>query len=176
MGREPIRTGKFVHVCLAGLITLSLTGCLFFRERETVRVKTEEFHQTHEPKERRVEYLLVAKGLLDQNDFEGALKEYQKILTNSGKNSLQDEALFQMGMIYSHYGNVKKDYAKSLSLLRRLVKEYPHSHRAEQARLWIGLLQEYERLAQTVQKLQQTLEETKKVDIEIEEKKKEKVK
>lgn len=176
MGRESTRTRKFVRVCLAGFMILSLSGCLFFREKETVRIKTEEYHQTNEPKERRVEYLLVAKSLLDQNDFEGALKEYQKILTNSVKNSLQDEALFQMGMIYSHYGNPKKDYVKSLSLLRRLVKDYPHSPRAEQARLWIGILQEYERLTQTVQKLQQTLEETKKVDIEIEEKKKEKVK
>ncbi len=136
----------------------------------------EEFQQTKEPKEGRVENLLLAKSLIDQNDFEGALKEYQKILTHPGKYSQVDEALFQMGMIYSHYGNAKKDYAKSLTFLRRLVKDYPHSPRAEQARLWIGVLQENEKLNQTVLKLQQTLEETKKVDIEIEEKKKEKVK
>ncbi len=174
MGRKSTWSGKFIHFCLAGFIILSLSGCLLFSEKERIRIDKEEFQQTRGSKEEQEKQLQTAKSLLDQNDFEGALKEYQKLLTEPGKNALADEALFQIGMIYSHYGNPKKDYAKSLVLLRKLLKEYPHSLRAEQARLWVGLLQEHERLTQTLQKLQQTFEETKKVDIEIEEKKKEK--
>lgn len=118
----------------------------------------------------------MAKSLLDRNDFEGAFKEYQKVLTLSGTNPPGDEALYHMGMIHVHYGNPKRDYSKSLVFYRRLVKDYPQSPRIEQARLWIGMLQEVERLNQSLQKCQQTLEETKKVDIEIEEKKREKTK
>jgi TolA-binding protein len=154
----------------------SLSGCLLFKEKETITVRTEELRQAKESKEARMNYLLMAKNLLDQNDFEGALKEYQKLLTQSGQHSPADEALFQIGMIYAHFGNPKKDYGKSLTFLKKLLKDFPQSPRAEQARLWVGLLQEHERLTQTVQKLQQTLEEIKKVDIEIEEKKKEKMK
>ncbi|MCX7948682.1 MAG: tetratricopeptide repeat protein [Treponemataceae bacterium] len=120
--------------------------------------------------------MALAQGFLDRQDFEGALREYQKVLSLSGKSPPGDEALFQMGMIHAHYGNPKRDYPKSLALLRRMVREYPQSPKAEQAKLVIGLLQENERLAQTLLKLQQTLEETKKVDLEIEEKKKEKLK
>lgn len=176
MGRKPTWKRKFVHCCLAGFIIFSLSGCLLFREKKTVRIKKEEFQQTREAKEKQGEDLQKVESLIDQNDFEGALKEYQKILTQYGKNPPADEALYQMGMIYSHYRNPKKDYGRSLILFRRLIKDYPNSIKAEQAKLWIGLLQEHERLTQTIQKLQQTLEETKKVDIEIEEKKKEKVK
>ncbi len=122
------------------------------------------------------ESLLLAKSLLDRNDFEGALKEYQKVLTLSGVTPPGDEALYYMGMIFVHSSNPKRDYSKSLAFYRRLVKDYPQSPRIEQARLWIGMLQEVERLNQSLQKCQQTLEETKKVDIEIEEKKREKTK
>ncbi len=176
MGGKPTRTRKCVHLCLAGFIIFSLSGCLLFREKETVKFKKEELLQTKQSREPQAESLQAARSLLERNDFEGALIEYQKVLTLSGMNPPADEALFQMGMIYSHYGNPKKDYAKSLPLLRKLVKDYPNSLRADQAKLWIALLQENDRLNQAVQKLQQTIEEIKKVDLEIEEKRREKTK
>jgi lipid II:glycine glycyltransferase (peptidoglycan interpeptide bridge formation enzyme) len=54
--------------------------------------------------------------------------------------------------------------------------DYPQSALAEQARIWIGMLQENEKLNQTIQKLNLVIEESKRVDIEIEEKKREKAK
>jgi hypothetical protein len=56
------------------------------------------------------------------------------------------------------------------------MKDYPQSPFAEQAGIWVRILQESEKLSQTIQKLNQVIEESKQVDIEIEEKKREKAK
>jgi len=122
------------------------------------------------------EHLLLARKLLEQRDFEGSLKENQKVLSVSGQNSPADEAVFNMGVIYAHFGNPKKDYSKSIGYFKKLLKEYPQSPFIEQARVWAGILQENEKLSQTIQKLNQVIEESKDVDIQIEEKKREKAK
>jgi hypothetical protein len=55
-----------------------------------------------------------------------------------------------------------------------LTRDYPRSPFASQARVWAVILQENEKLRLTIQKLNQVIEESKKVDIEVEEKKREK--
>ncbi|MEW6001257.1 MAG: tetratricopeptide repeat protein [Nitrospirota bacterium] len=103
--------------------------------------------------------LLRGQRLLAKGDYEGALEENQKVLATFPKRTPGDEALFNMGLIYAHYKNPKKDYGKSLSCFESLVKDYPQSPLHEQAKIWAEVLQ--------------TIEKLKKVDIEIEEKKKE---
>ena len=61
-----------------------------------------------------------------------------------------------------------------MNYYKKLMKDYPQSSWSELAKIWTGMLQENERLTQTVDKLNQTIEKSKQVDIEIEEKKKEK--
>jgi tetratricopeptide (TPR) repeat protein len=122
------------------------------------------------------QYLDRGKELLAQGDFEGALKQNQKVLSLSGNNPPGDEALFNMGLIYAHSGNPKKDYGKSIGFFKKLTKDYPQSPFVEQVRIWTGVLQENEKLNQTIQKLNQVIEGSKQVDIEIEEKKREKAK
>lgn len=145
MGRERIRTWKHLCLCIASLIFLLFGGCATLQEMEKERDARE--------------YIVRGQDLLAHGDYEGSLKENQKALSLSGKNPPGDEALFNMGLIYSHYGYSKKDYKKSLGLFRRLVKDYPQSRLVEQAKIWIGVLE--------------IIEKTKQVDIEIEEKKKE---
>jgi len=120
------------------------------------------------------ESLLLSQKLLAERNYEGALREIQRSLSLSGQNPPGDEALFNMGLIYAHPGNSKKDYGKSLTFFKRLIKDYPQSSWVEQARIWVGVLQDNEKLTLMVQKLNQVIEESKKVDIEIEEKKREK--
>jgi tetratricopeptide (TPR) repeat protein len=97
--------------------------------------------------------------LMSQGDFDGAIEESQATLALSPKSPPADEALFYMGLIYVHYGNLKKDYSKALTFFRRVVKEFPQSLRAEEAKIWVGVLE--------------AVEKAKQVDIQIEEKKKE---
>ena len=185
MGRKRARTREFIHFCVAGLIFLLLLGCTFLKEKERVEFSREEVRAGSVPKEslaKRDEtspasgHLLRARKLLEQRDYDGSLKESQLILSLFGPNPPGDEALFSMGLIYAHFGNPKKDYGKSIAFLNKLVKDYPQSPFAEQARIWVRVLQENEKLGQTIQKLNQVIEESKQVDIEIEEKKREKAK
>jgi hypothetical protein len=69
---------------------------------------------------------------------------------------------------------------KSIAVFKRLIKEYPQSPWTEQAKIWVQVVQDNEnarRVATTVaqenDKLKRMIEESKKVDIEIEEKKRE---
>jgi len=108
-----------------------------------------------------------AQKFFDQGNFEAALEENQKVLSASGKNNPKDRALFQIGLIYAASRNPKRDLDKSLSFFLRLVKEYPQSPFTDEAKTWIDLLQEN-------QKLNRMIEKSKEVDIAIEDKKREK--
>ncbi len=131
--------------------------------------RNEEWEQGHQP-------FLLSQKLLAEGNYEGALKENQRILSLSGQNPPGDEALYNMGWIYAHPGNPKKDYAKSLALFKRLIKDHSRSPWVEQAKTWVGVLQENEKLSRSIQELSLMIEKTKQVDIEIEEKKREKAK
>jgi len=104
-------------------------------------------------------YLQLVQSLIHKGDFDGALKESQDTLDISPNDPPGDEALFYMGLIYAHYGNPKKDYQKANAFFIRVIKEFPQSPRAEESRIWIGVLE--------------SIEKAKQVDIQIEEKKKE---
>jgi tetratricopeptide (TPR) repeat protein len=150
MGRKRTRSGKYHYLCIASLIFLSLSGCATLKE---IRARGEAR-----------EALMRGQNLLAQGDYEGSLKENQKALSLSGDQVPGDEAVFNMGLIYAHSANSKKDYRKALSFFSRLIKDYPKSPLLEQAKIWVGVLQANERLTQVIEK-------SKQVDIEIEEKK-----
>jgi tetratricopeptide (TPR) repeat protein len=129
----------------------------------------EEWEQAREP-------FLLSQKLLAEGNHEGALMENQRILSLSGQNPPADEALFNMGLIHAHPGYGKRDYTKSLALFKRLIKDHPRSPWAEQAKTWVGVLQENEKLSHSIEELSRVIEKSKQVDIEIEEKKRGKAK
>lgn len=131
-------------------------------ETKPLEVKAEEVAESREPQTR-------SQRLLAAGDFEGFIRENQRILSLAHPRSPKDEALFNLGLVYAHEGNPKKDFLKSLEFFKRLIHDYPRSPLVEQAKIWVGLLQEYESLNQVIEKL-------KEVDIEVEERKREKAK
>jgi tetratricopeptide (TPR) repeat protein len=137
------------------------------KQLQLEKSKLLEEREAHQP-------LINSRGLLLQGKFEEASKEIQKLLAPSPRHPLEDEALFQMGLIYAHPGNSKKDYGKSISYFKKLMKDYPQSPWSDMAKIWTGMIHENEKLNQAVDKLSQTIEKSKQVDIEIEEKKREK--
>ncbi len=182
MGRKCTRARKYIYFSITGLIFILLLGCTSL---EKLKVKIKEPEENHQNRN-----LLYSLELLYQGDYEGALKECQQVLSHSSPSSPKDKALFNMGLIYAYPDNPKKDYEKSLDVFRRLTKDYPQSDLANQAKTWIGVLIEYEKLKktneklnqtneklnQTIEKLNQIIEKSKQVDIEIEEKKRVKTK
>jgi outer membrane protein assembly factor BamD (BamD/ComL family) len=159
LGRKQTRTWMYLYLSIACMIFISLAGCATLKEMEAKRETPE--------------YSITAQKLLDQGDYEGALRENEKVLSLYDNIPPGDEALFNLGLIYAHYGYPKRDYKKSLDLFKRLVKMFPQSPLAGQAKLWIGILQENERLNREIEELKKTIKKSKQVDIEIEEKKKE---
>jgi len=111
------------------------------------------------PFELSYEHLVRAKKLLAQGDYEETIKESMKTLSLSGRNAPGDEALFTMGLVYAHYKNPKKNFDKAIGFFERVVREYPQSPLLEQSQIWIGVLN--------------LIRQSKQVDIEIEEIKKE---
>ncbi len=174
MGRKRTRTREFIYFCIVSLIFFACFGCAILNEKPKVVAKKDEPRVKEETSIILSGHLLRARTLLDQRDYDGSSKENQKVLSLAGQNSPGDEALFNMGVIYAHAGNPKKDYDKSIFFFKKLTKDYPKSPFVTQARVWTGILQENEKLRQTIQKLNQVIEESKQVDIEIEEKKREK--
>ena len=144
---------------------------------ETIRQMNEKLKQADrkiEERKEKLESLLNSQRLLTEGNFEGALRENQRVLSLSGQNPPGDEALFNMGLIHAHPGNPKRDSGKAIFFFNKLTKDFYQSPFADQARIWLGMLQENQRLNQTVEKLREIIEESKRVDIEIEERKKEK--
>lgn len=162
MGGKPSRTGKHFYFCLAGVIFFSLLGCAVLREmgeRGEVR-----------------QSLLRGQQLLAQGDYEGALRENQTALSLVAEGPPGDEAVFNIGLVYAHVANPKKDSRKALALFRRLVKDYPQSPLVEQAKIWMGVLEANDKLSQANEKLNEVLKKSKEVDIEIEQMKRKKEK
>jgi len=119
------------------------------------------------------EYIITGQKLLDQGDYEGALKENMKAISLCKSNPPGDEGLFNTGLIYAHYGYPKKDYHKALDYFKKLVKVYPQSPLAGEAKIWIEILRENMRLNVVIKELNQVINKSKQIDIEIDEKKKE---
>jgi len=171
MGGERTRARKFVYLCAAGLIIFLLSGCMTFKKESnlstTQEIPPEKVSKQEESAKPDCERLLESRKFFQAGDYPGSLKENQRILSLPGKDSPKDQALFQMGLIYAHLGNPQKDFGKALDYFKKVLKDYPQSPLAEEARVWAGVLQENEKLSQVIEK-------SKQVDISVEEKKREK--
>jgi hypothetical protein len=90
-------------------------------------------------------------NLITPSNFDRTLKENQRALAE-GKGP-PDVALFNIGVVSAHSANPKKDYPRALLAFRTLVKDYPSSARAEQAKIWIQALEQIQKNAEELQKL-----------------------
>lgn len=211
MGRKHLRARKHILFLVASLIFLGFSGCV---KEELVQptispagkeeaAKREAVAADEKIKKERAKTLLIeGNWLFSSGDYEGALRDYQKVIDLLNKKPPADEAYFNIALIHGYSGNPKKDFDKSIDFMKRVIKEYPQSPLVMQANIWIGILQaneklskeneklakdqerlikdkeklakESEKLVKENEKLIRMLEEYKRVDIEIEEKKREK--
>jgi outer membrane protein assembly factor BamD (BamD/ComL family) len=169
VGREQAGRRSAIRICAAFLIVVLVSGC-------SLRVVEMKEQQA-------AEHLIQSRKLVAQGDYQSALRESEKAISAAPSSQQAEEALLYMGLIYADPANPKKDYGKSMSYVRKLLKDYPGSRLTAEARTIAALLQESERLNRsieklngTIEKLNSVIEESKKVDIGIEEKKREQTK
>jgi tetratricopeptide (TPR) repeat protein len=130
------------------------------------------------------DHLQRARRLLAEGKYDSAFKENESALLLAERKPPGDQALFNMGRIAAASKNAGRDYPRALIHFNRLIREYPQSPLVEQARLWVEVLQEHQNvsqekkalmqekmaLAREREKLNQSVEQSRKVDIEIEQK------
>ena len=147
MGTEQNGKRKYLYLSIACLTVIFVTGCI-----ATVQ-------QPVAPDPEECDHLELVRDFIGKGDFEGALKASQRVLSRSPKSPPGDQALLDLGLIYAHYANPKKDYKKALGYFLRVEREFPRSPLVEEAKIWVSVLRAFEK--------------AKLVDIEIEAKKKE---
>jgi tetratricopeptide (TPR) repeat protein len=174
MGRKSSRSRQHVYIRIA-LLILFIGGCAVSQKKEVPPAKSPELEVVRKPQmlpesppvtaepqealEHREanEYLNTAQILLARGDYEGSLRESQKVLSLLKDQSPADTAIFHMGLVYAHPKNPKKDNKRAIFFFNRVIKGYPDSAWVEQAKIWVGVLDGVEKLKQ--------------VDLEIEERK-----
>jgi hypothetical protein len=175
MGRKWTGSGKYLYVCITLLICFVISGCVS-------SVGNVESNTTQEAKPR-------WRFLRSDSSKEG-----QKNLLSSEKTPSDDEVLFNTGLSHADPGSPAKDYNKSITTFKKLVTEHPQSTWAYRGRIISEILQENTKLKkqgtdllqentklkkqgtdllQENTKLKEVIEQSKKVDIEIEQKKRE---
>jgi hypothetical protein len=92
-----------------------------------------------------------ATSLFNNGDYEAAIRENQRLLAE--KKAPPDVALFNMGLISAYSSNPKKDYPRALNSFKTLAQQYPSSPLTEQAKIWIQVIEEHQRIADERQKL-----------------------
>jgi len=127
MDTERTTAWKCICLCVVGLLFLSLFSC----------AGTKHLLLRKEAKG----HLLDGQKLMAQKNYDGALSEFQKVLSLHPLSPLEEEALFNMGLVYAHFGNPKRDYGKSLNLFLKILNDYPESRLVEQTKVWVGVLQ-----------------------------------
>jgi hypothetical protein len=171
MGGKPSRARKLFYFCVATLTLLY--GCTVAKQppppvivqlpaepppqeepakpvEVVVPKEDRDRHQAHE-------HLTQARHLLAKGDFDGSLRENQRVVGLIKDDSPSDLATFNMGLIYAHPKNPKKDNKRAIGFFSRVIKSFPESPLVEHAKIWVGVLDGVEKLKQ--------------VDLEIEEKK-----
>ena len=119
-GKMQRGTGKYLclfFVCIV-ITPILICSCSHFDEGGQVRSISRE-----------------ANDFFNQGKYEAALSKYQQIIEKHSAES--DRVLFEMGIIYAHPRNEKKDYQKSLQCFQKIVKDYPDSEYRRDSQMMI---------------------------------------
>ena len=110
MGGKSVRKGKQFCVCLALLI---LSGCSLLQDWREQR-------QIHAS-------MLQGQNLFLQGDYEAASKKYREAIASAGLQAPADAASYNIGLIYAHPNNPKRDNLRAIESFRQVISHYPDS-------------------------------------------------
>ena len=144
MGGKPIRAWQQICFCIAGIGLLH--GCSLLPERS--------------PEKEIRAAMVQAKLLLNDGDYPGAQKEFEKLLNYPAPPSPADWATFNLAVIHAHPKNPKQDPKKALAVFRQVTTRYPESIWSEHSKVWIDLLQDVENTRQELAKSQAAIEKS----------------
>ena len=176
MGAERTRKRKhlFLHIACCMITLVSISGCMHVWQKWQSE-----------------DHLSNAGKLMGQGAYEEALQESKEAL-RIYPHSMGDRALHMIGLLYVHPENPNRDYETSLENFERLIDEFPESPLRNDTEIWIAVIQEsgtlqhglvqandmieqknkrISMLERQIQELKDQIEKLKKVDLGIEERK-----
>jgi len=177
MGRKHTGAGKYIYICVALIIFSTTWGC-------TSPVENTKIDSTAPQSD-----VISWRPLRNNNPPPDSGNQSP---SESGPKG--DEALFNTGLRFADPGNPAKDYNKSIATFKKLIAEYPKSTWSYRGHIILEILQENAKLKKQLgdlqldnakarkqgtdlqqenTKLKEIIEQSKKVDIEIEQKKRE---
>ena len=166
MGPKRGRKRKHIYIYCTGLFI-----CLIFSNG---CVTSAPFHNALLSQQ----HIETAKNMTQKGEYKKAIDIYDRVLQLAPHQSPGDEALLHMGIIWSHPDNPQRNFTKALSCFKSLSKNFPKSELNNEKEVLVDLIHEIIRQHGTIQDLKKTVGELekqlnaiKKIDIEIEEKK-----
>ena len=142
MGRE--RAGRRQHFYFCFALLIFLTGCSLWQNTGRQRDMDSA--------------LQTGDRLLARGDFAGSLQAFHNVALAARDKPPADVAVYKSGVIYAHPHNPERDLEKAIVAFSQVVSSYPASVWAEEARAWIGLLNEAEDSKRKVEESRQAME------------------
>lgn len=146
MGRKSGRAGKHLCVCLA-LLVVFVSGCSLLRDWREQRWIRESMLQGH--------------SLFVYGDYDGAFARYREAVALAGHHAPADAAAYNIGLIYAHPNNPQRDNQKAIESFSKVISDYAESPWVEQARIWVGVLQQAEKSKQEAEITREAMEQSK---------------
>lgn len=166
MGRKQTGTRKQIYLYIAVLlITFMIVGCHSLPPDKK---------ETRPKRDNALSHLDSGKSLFGDGDFAGSMRELEKASSPATKNWIAQEAFLYLGLNYADPANPKRDHTRAFTYFKKLSEGYPRSTVTEQARIMLAIMKENDESNRTIDKLRAIIEASKKVDREIEEKRREK--
>jgi len=104
-----------------------------------------------------------------EKKFHEAIAAYRKIAADAPQSPVAADALFEASYLQTFYDNPQKDYAQALQGFEDFLKHYPGHVKAPDARNWRVVLKTILDARKENDRLNQSIEELKKLDIRHEE-------
>ena len=112
----------FLHFACLGILPFIIFGCLHFSEKRQGQQLLEE-----------------SRDQMASGQYEASMAKNLTVLSDYPE-SLADQALFQLGVLYAHPENPNQNYEKSLESFNKVINGFPESRLRRQAQLWVLLI------------------------------------
>ena len=144
MGGEQTRRGKHVYVCFA--LLMLLPACTVLRGWREQRAMHDSMRQAYE---------FLARG-----DYDASLREYHQVLALARNQAPADTAYFGIGLIYAAPQYPAHNNGKAIASFRKVTSEFAESPWSEQAKIWIAVLNQTDQLQQANEKSKDMIEQS----------------
>jgi len=115
----------------------------------------------------------AAEVCVKEKKFKEAAATFRKIAADAPPASpLAADALFELALVHANHDNPQRDYVQAIQTFEQLIKRHPDYSKIPEAQIWISVLKTVQDLKKENEKLIESIEQLKRLDIRHEERRK----